>query len=165
MVDILTAAASRSEAGASVREIVTAARRAGRSLPVARASVSRALRRLWLRGAVELHDRRCVGAGRTMSERRQRAREIVAAAQANPEQFYKGALRFYALIRKHNYDPWGSADACVAAKERQAEELPKLRTVRVTVTPSGRSLLEHRLTLPLAGELTAGAQVPFAPRR
>ena len=89
-----------------------------------------------------------------MTERRQRASEIVAAAQANPEQFYKDALRFYALIRKHYYDPWGSPDACVSAKEREAEELPKLRTVRVTLTAAGRAFLEHRLTRPLAVQLT-----------
>ncbi len=88
--------------------------------------------------------------GRTMSGRRQRAREIAAEAQANPEQYYKDALRWYALIRKRSYDPWGSADACVSAKERQAEEIPKLRAVRVTVTDVGRAFL-GRLTRPLAG--------------
>ncbi len=152
MVGIL-AAASQAEAGVSVRELVAGARRAGRSQPVARASVSRALRRLWRQGAVELHSRR-VGAGGTMSDQRQRAREMVSAARANPEQFYKNALSFRAHFRKDNCDPYGSADACVSAKEREAAKMPRLRAVRVTVTDAGRALLVQRLKIPPAVQLT-----------
>ncbi len=66
MVDILTAASA--EAGASVRELVAGARRAGGTRMVAGASVSRAIRRLWRQGAVELrrhgsHDERSAAAG------------------------------------------------------------------------------------------------------
>ena len=151
MVDILTAA-SRAEAGTSVRDLVAAAQRTGRSRLVAQASVSRALRRLWRQGVAELHDRRWAGTGRTLSGQRRRAREIAAEARANPEAFYRDALRFRTGISKRDLDPWGSADACVLAKAREAEKMPTLRVVRVTVTDAGRALL--RLTRPLAGQLT-----------
>jgi hypothetical protein len=151
MLHILAEVDSRSEVGAPVREIVELAEQAGRPRSVARASVSRAL---WRRGAVELHDTRSVGAGRTMSGLQQRARETALAAKTNPETFYEGALRFRKNVLKLD-DPWGSASACVAAKERQAEETPRLRAVQVTITESGRQLLESRLTLPRVWELTA----------
>jgi hypothetical protein len=78
--------------------------------------------------------------GRTMSERRQRARDIAAKAQANPEAFYKSALAFCTVVLKH-HDPWGSADACVAAKVREAEGMPTLRVVLVVITELGRVAL------------------------
>ena len=139
--DILRRAAV-SAAGVLVRDLVGLQVRAGRSQAVARASVSRTLRRLWQRGLVELHDSRWIDAGHTMSDPQRRRREIAAEAQANPKGFYEDALRFQTVFLKYDADPWGSADACIAAKVRQAEELPKLRTVRATVTDAGRALLE-----------------------
>jgi hypothetical protein len=119
MVRILSEVASRSD-GASVQEIVELAGQPGRSgRGVVRASVSRTLRRLWRQGAVELHDSRWVGAGRTMSGLQHRARNIALEAKANAEAFYKGALKVRNYLRKPG-DPWGSANACVAAKEREA---------------------------------------------
>lgn len=142
MVGILVTVASRGDAGASVREIVDSAGPVGQSRSVTRVSVSRALRRLWRQGAVELHDGRWEGAGRTMSGLQQRAREIAAKAKADPQEFYAGALKVRNYLRRPG-DPWGSASACVAAKEREAGDTPKFRAVRVTIADPGRKLLEH----------------------
>lgn len=155
MANILIAVASRAEAGSSVRELVAAAERAGRKRSVARAGVSRVIRRLWLQGLVELHDSRSVGMGRTMSSRRQRARQIVAEVLANPEASYQGALALTTFVKRG--DPWGSADACIAAKITEAARIPRLRVVRVVITYSGRAVLERRLTVPPAGQ---GPSIP-----
>jgi hypothetical protein len=106
-------------------------------------AVSRTLRRLWQRGLVELHDSRWAGMGRTMSDKQRQRRGIAARAQANPEAFYREALRFRTVVTKHDHDPWGSADACVAEKVRLADAVPTLRVRRVTATTLGRELLER----------------------
>ena len=99
MANILVVVAARSVAGASVREIVALAAPEGQARSVARASVSRTLRRLWRRGAVELHDSRWAGAGRTMSGLQHRAHAIALEAEADPEAFYNGALKVRNYLR------------------------------------------------------------------
>ena len=110
-----------------------------------RASLSRALRRLWARGLVELHNSRWPGHGKTLTSEQTNAREVAARAEADPEAFYQGAVGLRKALHSmlgspataRHIDPWGSAGACVAAKVRQASETPRLRVKRVTITALG----------------------------
>lgn len=144
--------------GALVRDLVKLRVLAGRPQATVRASLSRTLRRLWQRGLVELHDSRWIDAGQTMSDKVRQRRGIAARAQANPEAFYREALRFRTLVAKHDHDPWGSADACVAEKVRLADEVPTLRVRRVSVTTLGRELLEG---LEIHRESISEVQTPY----
>ena len=137
MLRVLRAADGR-PAGVTVRQLVNNAQRAGCSQRTARAAVSMCIRRAWRRGLLELHGRHVAD---TMTAQQQRARQIATTARANPEAFYAAASAFCG-------DKWGSADACLAAKEQQATTMPRLRVARVSVTEHGRAVLERLTTAP-----------------
>ncbi len=125
-------------AGVPVRDLVSLHVRAGRSQAVARASLSRALRRLWRAGLVELHDR-----WSSLSAKQQEARERLARFEADPLGSYQ-SYRSWARAARIG-DAYGSADAFLAAKRTQANAMPTLRVVAVTATTRG-----HELVAPLA---------------
>lgn len=137
MAVVLSVVASRPN-GATVRELVAAVQQGGRRLPVARATVSRVLRRLGRLGAVELYTGLLL---RKMSDMCQQATEKVSSAQANPEAAYREALSQRRKYRR-DYDPWRSSAAFVAAMERDAKRIHRLHTRRVTITEVGRGLLD-----------------------
>ena len=105
-----------------------------------RASLSRALRRLWRRGLVELHDSKWANTGQTMSARQSNARRLAAETQVDPESFYQEQLAFHRMFGSQS-DPWGSPGACLAEEIRHAERTPWMRIVRVTLTTAGRALV------------------------
>lgn len=105
-----------------------------------RASLSRALRRLWRRGVVELHESKWADPRRTMSARQSNARRLATEAQADPEGFYQERLAFHRMFGSES-DPLGSPRACLAEAIRHAERTPWMRIVRVTLTTAGRELV------------------------
>lgn len=121
-------------AGVLVRDLVSLQVQAGRSAAVARASLSRALRRLWRAGLVELHDRRG-----SLSAKQQEARERLVRLEGDPRGSYED---YGAWAKKVGMaDRYGSAEAFLAAKRTQANAMPHLRVVVVTATTRGRDLV------------------------
>ena len=87
-------------------------------------------RALWRGRFLELH-----GRDGTMSQRHLAARRIAERAAADPETFYR------ACIARSGRDPYGSASACLAAKQRWAQATPKFRISVVSITKAGRERL------------------------
>ncbi len=122
-------------AGVRVRDLVSLEVRAGRSQAVARASLSRTLRRLWRVGLVELH-----GRFGSLSAKQREARERMFRFEADPQSGYEGYRAWARAIGI--CDCYGSAEAFLAAKRAQANALPRLWVVRVAATTLGRELVE-----------------------
>lgn len=123
-----------SAAGVLVRDLVRLQVLAGRPQAVARASLSRTLRRLWRAGLVELH-----GRSGTLGAKQEEARERLVRFEADPQGGYQ---RYRAWARASGMaDRYGSAEAFLAAKRAQADAVPALRVVRVTATTLGHDLV------------------------
>ena len=126
--------------GVRVRDLVSLQVRAGRSEAVARASLSRTLRRLWRAGLVELHSRfGC--SGLSLSAKQQEARQRLVGFEADPHGSYQ-VYKSWAT-RVGVADAYGSAEAFLAAKRAQAKSMPHLRIVCATATPRGRDLVRR----------------------
>lgn len=121
-------------AGVLVRDLVSLQVRAGRSQAVARASLSRTLRRLWRAGLVELY-----GRSGSLSAKQQEARERLVRFEADPLGSYQ-SYRAWARAARIA-DGYGSPEAFLVAKRRQVKTAPRLRVVRVTVTTLGRDFV------------------------
>lgn len=120
--------------GAHVRDLVRLQVRSGRSQAVARASLSRTLRRFWLAGLVELHDRRG-----SLSAKQQEARDRLVRFEGDPRGSYEDYRSWAKKVGRA--DRYGSAEAFLAAQRMQAKAVPNLRVVRVTATTRGRDLV------------------------
>jgi hypothetical protein len=118
--------------------------RAGASRTVARASVSRTLRRLWRQKLIELYDG-AYGARASMTAKQQAAIGRRDRALADPEGTYAAfrawLLGVAALSRGGARDRYGSAAALVAATVAAANRTPKMRVARVELTAAGRERL------------------------
>lgn len=147
----LTAVAA---AGILVRDLVRLQVRAGRSQAVARASLSRTLRRLWRAGLVELHDR-----WSSLSAKQQEARDRLVRFEGDPRGSYEDYKSWARRIG--TADRYGSAEAFLAAKRTQANAMPNLRAVVVTATTRGRELIGR---LETTSALSPGRCTGHAPR-
>lgn len=91
-------ACAAADGGVSIRALVGQHMRAGHAGPVARASLSRSLRRLWRRGLVELYGTKMYrgyilspdewGRDDTLTRRADAARRRLADAEANPQTYF-----------------------------------------------------------------------------
>jgi hypothetical protein len=120
--------------------------RAGASRTVAKASVSRSLRRLWRHGLVELYEGG-YGARASMTAKQHAAIVRRDRALADPAGTYAGFrswLASVATLTGVSRDRYGSPDAYVAAKVDAASRFPAMRVARVEITVAGR----ERLMLP-----------------
>ncbi len=115
--------------------------RQGKKPSVAKASVSRTLRRMWQRGLVELNG---TAGWRSASatQVRQADEERLARAEEDPEEFYAGYLDWLSgisALRGVQVKPrFHSADALLTEKRRQVADFPRIRVVRVALTDVGR---------------------------
>ena len=133
MLEILRFVALRpDEEGAKVEHLV-AAIAGGLHTRVVRASLSRALRRLWRRGLVELHTMQFGYYGECFSQVRANAEARLQGAEADPAGRYADAC---ALLGE---DFWGSVEGYLEVLREKATETPRLRVVRVTLTARGES--------------------------
>jgi hypothetical protein len=111
-----------------VAAVLTHIRRPDVSAPVARASLSRTLRRLWAAGLVELVTGHATRP--TLTEEAAYWRSAYATAQASPDAAYRDYCRRYG-------DHHGSAAGLLEALRAQAA-CPVARVRRVALTPTGR---------------------------
>ena len=116
----------------SIAEVSRGVRRAGTSAAVARASLSRTLRRLWRAGLVELLDE----AGRTLTGEVQQRHQCAALARNEPDASY----RAYVAHCRAKGTPLAYTTAAdfVEAWRDAARWLPYLRVQQVQLTASGR---------------------------
>ena len=103
--------------GVPVRDLVMVYIRSGRSPAVARASLSRTLRRLWQAGLVELH-----GRSGSLGAKQQEARDRSERFEADPLGSYNGYRTWATAIG--SADRYGSAEAFLSAKRTQANAMP-----------------------------------------
>ena len=144
-------------AGVLVRDLVSLRVRAGRSQAVARASLSRTLRRLWLAGFVELHSR-----WGSFSAKQQEARERLVRFEADPLGSYQDYRSWAKTVGMA--DRYGSAEAFLAAKRTQANAMPNLRVVVVTATPRGRELVGQLVGTSALSPVRFSGQAPRTTR-
>ena len=107
--------------------------RPGVSLPVARASLSRTLRRLWAAGLVELLT--APATRPTLTDQAAYWRTCYATMQAAPEAHYQAYRR---SLQPPAEDDFGSATAYVEAF-RAAAVRPFARVCQVSLTEAGRA--------------------------
>jgi DNA-binding MarR family transcriptional regulator len=135
-------------AGVEMQELFAALAPFTVSRNVARASISRTLRRLWALGLVELHHHPWACADTSLSAKQREARRRLAEAEADPEGVYQG---YVAWIARKWHDRYGSAAAFVEAKRKQASRPERGYYVRfIEITDKGR----QRLTFSPAQKLT-----------
>ena len=122
----------------SVAAVLAHIRRSDVAAPVARASLSRTLRRLWAAGLVELvtgHPTRP-----TLTDHVAYWRTAYATVQASPDAAYQAYRRQLATPADDSY---GSAAAYVDAFRMAAAERPYARVRRVVLTPNGRAAVNN----------------------
>lgn len=138
---------ARTAGGLELADLRGALYRPGRTSGVAKASLSRTLRRLWLAGLVELYDRPWAGPDAALSRCHWEAQRRLAHAEADPDQFYQDFRANFAA-----FDRYGSAAAFLEHKRAQAKQPHRGFYVRyVQITEPGRS----RLTSACTAQLTA----------
>lgn len=119
------------------------------SLSVARASLSRTLRRLWTAGLVELYSSPHRSTGTGLSRKHLEAQKYLAEVEADPDGHYQRFRRDFA-----DYDTYGSVAAFVEERRRRANRIYRGFYVRyVQITDLGR----RRLIAHNGPELTEGA--------
>lgn len=121
-----------------VAAVLVHVRRPDASAPVARASLSRTLRRLWAAGLVELVTGHATRP--TLTEQAKYWRSVYAKVQAAPDAAYQAYRR---LLANPADDDYGSAAAYVDACRVDAER-PSARVRRVALTPKGRERLTSK---------------------
>jgi len=115
-----------------VTAILVQVRRPGMAAPVARASLSRTLRRLWAVGLVELVTGHATRP--TLTERAAYWRSLYVAAQASPDATYQDYCRRFG-------DHHGSAAGLLEALRAQVA-CYGARVRRVVLTPNGRAAVK-----------------------
>jgi hypothetical protein len=118
----------------SVAAVLALIRRPDVAAPVARASLSRTLRRLWAAGLVELVTGHATRP--TLTEQAAFRRTAYATVRASPEAAYQVYRRQLATPAD---DPYESAAAYVDAFRRAAAERPYARVRRVVLTDLGKT--------------------------
>lgn len=132
MADVLRACL-QAGGSASVAQLV---RRSGRSVRVARASLSRTLRRLWLRGLVELED----DWGHPLTQGIASIEQDLARHERDPDEAFRCDREARALF------PYATAREYLDVHRREARTVTRYRrTRRARVTVAGRQVLA-RLT-------------------
>ena len=129
---VLEALVESEEGLQSPNELTQLIVRGGASLSVARASLSRTLRRLWSAGLVELESTR----GKTFSELRQDSKDRAERARRDPAGFYQGYCKWVSTVGGRPIV--ASADEWLALKQRQARRPPTGRVRVVILTEAGR---------------------------
>src|SRR5438128_2517891 len=138
---VLQAVASTTDGQLTVCDLIAVIRQPSTSLPVARASVSRTLRRLWAARLVELvthHPTRPA-----LTDEAAYWRSLHATVQAAPDDTYrKYRAQLAAGGDRSDDDRFGSAAALVAAF-KDAAACPHARVHRVRLTPQGRAVVNN----------------------
>jgi DNA-binding MarR family transcriptional regulator len=118
-----------------VQSVLKCVRAPATSLPVAQASLSRSLRRLWSAGFVELAMRD----GDTLTAKASTRREVLAFVQGSPERAYQAYRQRLAQSNGNTRDAFGSPAAYVAYFRARARQIPHARIHVVRLTPNGRA--------------------------
>jgi hypothetical protein len=126
----------------SIREVIRRRISEGAKPGVAKASLSRTLRRLWLLGLIDLHE---LGSGYRFcaTEKRLNAQRILEETRQDPQVAYQGyvqwAKAFAAMVGRPSAfkDAYGNAEAFLAAKERAFAECPAIRARYIEATAQG----------------------------
>ena len=116
-----------------VHDVLDRVRLPATALPVAHASLSRSLRRLWSAGLVELTTRD----GETLTAKASARREVLAFVQASPETAYHAYRE--RLAQSNVRGAFGSPSAYVAYFRARARQVPHARIHVVQLTPAGRA--------------------------
>ena len=135
---VVLEALAASDGPLPVRRILACVRTPGTSLPVAQASLSRTLRRMWVAGLVELitfHATRP-----TLTDHAAYWRSVYVKLRASPDAAYQA---YRGQLAHASDDAYGSAAAYVDVFRREAER-PQARVRGVVLTPKGRETA-HRL--------------------
>jgi hypothetical protein len=124
----------------SVKELIRHRIARGMKRGVAKASLSRTLRRLWRLGLIELHTYSS-GYRFSATERQLNAQRIFERVLQNPRveyrQFKKHMTSFAAVMGGKFTDPYGSASAFLATKQRAFMQCPRIRARYIETTAQG----------------------------
>jgi Fe2+ or Zn2+ uptake regulation protein len=132
----------------SIQEIVEQRIAEGVKLSVARASVSRTLRRLWLLGLIELHSFDSADYRWCATVMRLNAQKVLERVKQDPQAQYREWVQCATgLARMAGFsfsDHYGSAEAFLAEKERAFAECPRIRARYVEATAQGLQTVNSR---------------------
>jgi hypothetical protein len=132
----------------SIQEIVQERIAEGVKLSVARASVSRTLRRLWLLGLIELYEFDSTDYRRCATAKRLNAQKILERVRQDPQAQYREWIQWATgLARMAGIsfsDPYGSPEEFLAEKERVFAECPSIRARYVEATALGLQAVNSR---------------------
>ena len=144
---VLSALASTQELSLTPSELREHVRRPGVSPNVARASLSRTLRRLWAGGLVELH-----ALYRTFTELRDRDASLAAAVERDPAGEYQKLVEFTtrlaALTGGEARVVCNSPEAFRREAEKRVRRPPRGRIRAVRLTEAGRAAADRLTACP-----------------